>query len=373
MKKLYYLLIFALVLSSFSLASNLNAAANVWVTVPTCSDSNYSGTVSWNDLQPNAAGFAVNLKSPERSSWYEWGRGVDRGEEVTGQPPYSVAIPGEFHYIDDLPLVLKPGLTYTIKVGYTLAGEIGSTTFNVPKCPTPTPASPTKTPTFTVTKTPSPVSAATCIDDARISSSIPADATGKNIINLTAGGETESFSITATNAGNTKWYDGSYYKLIKTADDKIVVDPSYGHLPGIIDPNGQATWNFMVRPPVAPGTYALSFQMMHSAKGQYIKPNGTKCASTTTDKPFGEVFSINVIAAESPSPSSSFTPIIVDTSSESGGFTEWLGNNWLLIVISLGILATLGITLWLLKRRGAGTLPPPVASESAEPPSTSVS
>src|SRR3989344_5415272 len=174
MKKHFYIFAFCLVvISALSLVSfNTSAAQGVWVNVPSCSDINYSGTVSWNDPQPSAAGFAVNVKSPERSDWSEWGRGVERGAVVTGQPPYSVPIPGQLHYGDDSSLVLKPGLTYTVKVSYTLAGDIGSLNFTVPRCPTPTPTK-TATPSPATTKTPTPSPktssvATTCIDDAKL-------------------------------------------------------------------------------------------------------------------------------------------------------------------------------------------------------------
>ena len=367
MKKLFYAFAVCLaVISALSLVPfNASAAQDVWVNIPSCSDVNYSGTVSWNDPQPNAAGFAVNVKSPERSDWTEWGRGVERGVVVTGQPPYSVPIPGQLHYGDDSSLVLKPGLTYTVKVSYTLAGDIGSLNFTVPRCPTPTPTK-TATPSPATTKTPTPSPktssvATTCIDDAKLIASNRTDVQAPdspNNINLEPEQESQ-LTITATNTGATKWYDGNYYKLINLAP-KNTLGPTYGHLPNAVDPSGQVSWTFKVLAPTEPGTYPIDLRMVHISGGEYLKPNGSKCAAPASDKPFGQGLSFNlIVTSPNPSPSMSVTPI-ANQSETSGGFMGWLSDNWLLVLLILAILAGLGTWLWFSKNKSSfSNLPPP--------------
>lgn len=105
-------------------------------------------------------------------------------------------------------------------------------------------------------------------------------------------GETYSFTIQSTNTGNTKWYHGSYFELSNKSGN-LNINPTYGHLPYVMDGNSSSSWTFSVVAPSTPGNYSLDFQMMHKAGADYIKSDGTRCAAPSMDKYFGNSVTLN--------------------------------------------------------------------------------
>ncbi len=266
---------------------------------------------------------------------------------------------------------ISPG-TYTVKImnsdrtivsNGVLLTVTGSTPTPSPTI-TPTPT-PTPTPTQTGTKTPTPKptssSSIACTDNSQITTALLPE-----ILKMSPG-ETKNFPITIMNSGDTKWYDGNFYRLNNLSDINILT-PLYGHLPNSINPNQDVNWNFKITAPKDPGTYPLKLQMVHVAGGQYVKSNNSKCPAPASDTPFGAVLESNItVIAPSPSASETILPVATPFL---GRFSGFLSDNWLWILIGLILLIGIFIVArFLLKNRSSLPPPiPPVGSSSGETP-----
>ena len=120
-------------------------------------------------------------------------------------------------------------------------------------------------------------------------------------------GETQSFYADVNNAGDTMWYNGNYFKFVKTGGAPII-SPTYGHLPAVINPGDTPRWSFSLTAPAAEGSYPFAMQMVHTAGALYMKPDGTTCAAPVADSYFGGVWASTIVVSSGPTPTPVPTP-----------------------------------------------------------------
>jgi len=160
------------------------------------------------------------------------------------------------------------------------------------------------TPTSTSTSTPTPVPATPVPPPATAPAPAPttcgenASIPGTNLpssITMTPG-ETQSFYADINNAGETMWYNGNYFKFIKTAGTPVI-SPTYGHLLSVINPGNTPRWTFTLTAPATEGSYPFAMQMVHTAGAVYMKPNGTTCTAPAADSLFGSVWASTIVVS----------------------------------------------------------------------------
>ena len=248
--------------------------------------------------EPGTGGISVTsmyLNTPVLASWQISGPEALTGDNIpeytySNKPigNYSIVVTGGptgyTSTVNSGPLTLTADqiITFNIVWTYTGGGGDGDT-------PTPTPTlTPTPTPTPVPAGTPTPVPApVTCGENAVISSTNLLSS-----VTLTPG-ETRSFYADVNNAGETKWYNGSYFKFTKTSGPTI--NPTYGHLPAVINPGDTPRWTFTLTAPGTEGSYPFAMQMLHTAGAVYIKPDGTTCTAPATDSLFGSAWTSTIV------------------------------------------------------------------------------
>ena len=137
--------------------------------------------------------------------------------------------------------------------------------------------------------------ATSCTDDSLVTVTQPLPAT------MTPG-QTASFIIRAKDTGNSRWYHGSVYKLLKKSGNLNIIStaPSsvagvdYGHIPLGSDPFDYIDWTFKVTAPSVFGDYIANLQMLHTtyAGAEYIKTDGSTCPGPSSDTYFGGIGTI---------------------------------------------------------------------------------
>lgn len=129
-----------------------------------------------------------------------------------------------------------------------------------------------------------------CVENANVS-------IVNNLPETVTPGQTYSFKIRVDNTGDTKWYHGSYFKLVSTGGN-LSINPTYGHLPSIIYPGGSAEWTFQITASTTPGEYSNTLQMIHKAGAEYRDANYVECApAPSTDVLFGNSVKVKTIVS----------------------------------------------------------------------------
>jgi hypothetical protein len=104
-------------------------------------------------------------------------------------------------------------------------------------------------------------------------------------------GSTVPFEISIFNSGETWFYHGMYFQLHQTTAQAI--NPFYGHLSPSMRPGDIQQKPFSLVAPTTPGTYTISFQMVHRVGAEYKKGDGAICApAPTSDVYFGNKLSM---------------------------------------------------------------------------------
>lgn len=124
-----------------------------------------------------------------------------------------------------------------------------------------------------------------------------------------APGEVAPFTMRVKDTGDTRWYNGSYFKFINKSASTLpvisiapsnVAGEDYGHLPYGVYPNETIDWRFNVTAPTTPGSFSLDMQMKHLTGGNYLKADGTTCPAPTVDTFFGGVGTVSSVVSEVP-------------------------------------------------------------------------
>lgn len=117
-----------------------------------------------------------------------------------------------------------------------------------------------------------------------------------------APGSVNPFQIQIYDSGNTRFYHGSYFQLIQKTN--LNTDPSYGHLSPAMYPGDVQTKDFKLIAPQNPGTYTITFQMIHRAGAAHLRADGSECGNTPSqDTYFGNSLSMTfTVQASQPQP-----------------------------------------------------------------------
>jgi len=256
-------------------------------------------------IQPGTGGISVTsmyLNTPVLASWQISRSGAQIPEAILGtnisEYNYSAKPLGDYTIlvtggpsgytstVNSGPLTLTADQIITFNIVWTSSGgEIPTPTSTSTSTPTPVPATPVPPPATAPAPAPT-----TCGENA----SIP----GTNLpssITMTPG-ETQSFYADVNNAGETMWYNGNYFKFIKTAGTPAI-SPTYGHLPSVVNPGDTPRWTFTLTAPGTEGSYPFAMQMVHTAGAVYIKPDGTTCTAPAADSYFGSVWAATIVVS----------------------------------------------------------------------------
>ena len=256
-------------------------------------------------IQPGTGGISVTsmyLNTPVLASWQISRSGAQIPEAILGtnisEYNYSAKPLGDYTIlvtggpsgytstVNSGPLTLTADQIITFNIVWTSSGgEIPTPTSTSTSTPTPVPATPVPPPATAPAPAPT-----TCGENA----SIP----GTNLpssITMTPG-ETQSFYADINNAGETMWYNGNYFKFIKTAGTPAI-SPTYGHLPSVVNPGDTPRWTFTLTAPGTEGSYPFAMQMVHTAGAVYIKPDGTTCTAPAADSYFGSVWAATIVVS----------------------------------------------------------------------------
>jgi hypothetical protein len=104
------------------------------------------------------------------------------------------------------------------------------------------------------------------------------------------------FKILIYNSGETWFHHGSYFQLVQKTG--FNVSPPYGHLTPSMHPRDDQMEDFVLTAPTAPGTYTITYQMLHKAGAGYLRSDASECAPiATSDTYFGNSISMTFTVA----------------------------------------------------------------------------
>lgn len=105
-------------------------------------------------------------------------------------------------------------------------------------------------------------------------------------------GQNYPFQVLIYNSGETYFYHGSYFQLVQKNTNQSI-NPPYGHLTPGMFPGDDQLEDFVLTAPANPGTYTISFQMVHRTGADYRLPNQSVCGPITNeDVYFGNVLTM---------------------------------------------------------------------------------
>jgi uncharacterized repeat protein (TIGR01451 family) len=112
-------------------------------------------------------------------------------------------------------------------------------------------------------------------------------------------GQAINLKVRVVNSGSTWFYHGSYFQLVQTSN-LASLNPTYGHISPSLRTGEEQVKDFTLTAPTAPGTYTLTFRMVHRAGADSQRDDGSMCAAAPTqDQYFGNSLSYTFTVANS--------------------------------------------------------------------------